>query len=206
MVNTFSNIGVFLVATLGILYLFAVLMRFMLQLARADFYNSISRGIVKATNPLLLPLRKVVPGLFGIDMASLILALLVGLVMILACGLLAGSGLYNPLSALLWSLIGCIATVIAVVFVGMLISIIFSWIAPHSGHPALMLLRQLLEPFCAPVRRLIPPLGVIDISPMFVFILLTVADKLLFGLRRWPICPVCLQSVLAYSRFLIAIG
>ncbi|MBB3061031.1 YggT family protein [Microbulbifer rhizosphaerae] len=189
MVNTFSNIGVFLFATLGILYLFAVLLRFMLQLARADFYNPISQGIVKVTNPPLLPLRKVVPGLFGVDMASLVLALLVGWAMILGSGLLAGLGLLNPLSALLWSLLGCLSTVVAVVFVGLLISIVFSWIAPHSGHPALMLLRQLLEPFCAPVRRLIPPLGVIDISPIFVFILLTVVDKLLLGFAQMANMP-----------------
>ena len=189
MVSTFSNIGVFLLATIGILFLFAVLMRFLLQLARADFYNPISQGIVKVTNPLVLPLRKVVPGMFGVDMASLILAALVGTVMIIGCVMLAGGGLVNPLSALLWAVIGCIMTVIAIVFVGMLISIVFSWIAPHSGHPALMLLRQLLEPFCAPVRRLIPPLGMIDISPIFVFILLTVADKLLTGFAQMAHMP-----------------
>ena len=189
MASTFSNIGVFLLATLGILFLFTVLMRFLLQLARADFYNPISQGIVKITNPLLLPLRKVVPGLFGVDMASLVLALIVGALMIIGCGLLAGAGLYNPLSALLWSLIGCTMTVVAIVFVGMLISIIFSWIAPHSGHPVLMLLRQVLEPFYAPVRKVIPPLGMIDISPIFVFILLTVADKLLFGFAQTANMP-----------------
>ncbi len=195
MVNTFSNIGVFLLATLGILYLFAVLLRFLLQLARADFYNPISQGIVKVTNPLLLPLRKLVPGLFGVDMASVVLAILVGWAMILGSGLLAGAGLFNPLSALLWSLIGCVMTVIAIAFVGLLISIVFSWIAPHSGHPALLLLRQLLEPFCAPVRKLIPPLGMIDISPIFVFILLTVADKLLFGFAQMANMPAFVYSL-----------
>lgn len=195
MVSTFSNIGVFLVATIGILFLFAVLMRFLLQLGRADFYNPISQGIVKVTNPLLLPLRKVVPGVFGIDMASLVLALLVGWLMIICCGLLAGVGLFNPLSALLWSLLGCVSTVIAIVFVGMLISIIFSWIAPHSGHPALMLLRQVLEPFYAPVRKVIPSLGMIDISPIFVFILLTVADKLLLGFAQMANMPAFVYSL-----------
>ena len=195
MVSTFSNIGVFLLATLGILFLFTVLMRFLLQLGRADFYNPISQGIVKITNPLLLPLRKVVPGVFGIDMASLVLALLVGWLMIIGCGLLAGVGLFNPLSALLWSLLGCISTVIAIVFVGMLISIIFSWIAPHSGHPALMLLRQVLEPFYAPVRKVIPQLGMIDISPIFVFILLTVADKLLLGFAQMANMPAFVYNL-----------
>ncbi|SDK74362.1 YggT family protein [Microbulbifer yueqingensis] len=182
--NTFSNIGVFLVATLGILYLFAVLLRFLLQLARADFYNPISQGVVKVTNPLLLPLRKVIPGLLGVDMASLVLALLVGWLMIIVCGLMIGVGVVNPLGALLWALLGCLSTLIAIVFVGMLVSIVFSWIAPQSNHPALLLLHQLLEPFMGPVRKVIPPLGMIDISPIFVFILLTVADKLLLGVAQ----------------------
>lgn len=195
MANTFSNIGVFLFATLGILYLFAVLLRFLLQLARADFYNPISQGIVTVTNPFLLPLRKVVPGLFGIDMASLVLALLVGAVMIIGSALLAGLGLINPLSALLWSLLGCAMTVVAIIFVGMLISIVASWIAPRSINPALNLLRQLLEPFYAPVRRVVPPLGMIDISPIFVFILLTVADKLLFGFAQMANMPAFVYNL-----------
>ena len=201
MVNTFSNIGVFILATLGILFLFTVLLRFMLQLARADFYNPLSQGIVKITNPLLRPLRKLVPGLFGIDMASLVLALLVGWVMIIGAGFLAGAGMLNPLSALLWSFLGCIMTLIAILFVGMLISIVVSWVAPHSSHPALMLLRQLLEPLYAPVRKIIPPLGVIDISPIFIFILLTVADKLLVGFAQSAQMPQLVYNLFWHIPF-----
>lgn len=201
MVSTFGNIGVFLLATLGILFLFTVLLRFLLQLARADFYNPISQGIVKITNPLLLPLRKLVPGLFGLDMASVVLAVLVGWVMILGCGALAGAGLLNPLYALLWSLLGCISTVLAVVFVGLLISIVFSWIAPHSHHPALVLLHQLLEPFYGPVRKVIPPLGVIDISPIFLFILLKVADMLLSYFAAASKMPALVWSLFWHIPF-----
>lgn len=201
MVSTFSNIGVFILATIGILFLFAVLLRFMLQLARADFYNPLSQGIVKVTNPLLRPLRKIIPGMFGIDMASLVLALLVGWVMIMGSGFLAGVGLLNPLSALLWSLIGCVMTLIAILFVGMLISIVVSWIAPQSSHPALMLLRQLLEPLYGPVRKVIPPLGVIDISPIFIFILLTVADKLLIGFARSASMPQLVYNLFWHIPF-----
>ncbi|WP_444906644.1 YggT family protein [Microbulbifer sp. SSSA008] len=195
MVNTFSDIGVYVVGILGILFLFAVLLRFLLQLGRADFYNPISQGVVKVTNPLLLPLRKVVPGLFGVDMASVVLALIVGWAMIMACAMIAGYGLVNPLSALLWSLIGCVSTVIAMVFVGLLVSIVASWIAPNSGHPILILLHQLLEPFCGPVRRMIPPLGVIDISPIFVFILLTVINRLLIGFAQMANMPAFVYSL-----------
>ncbi|WP_043319755.1 YggT family protein [Microbulbifer sp. HZ11] len=201
MVNTFSNIGVFILATIGILFLFAVLLRFMLQLARADFYNPISQGIVKVTNPLLRPLRKIVPGLFGIDMASLVLALLVAWVMIIGAGFLAGAGMLNPLSALLWAFLGVLMTLIAILFVGMLISIVVSWIAPQSSHPALMLLRQLLEPVYAPVRKVIPPLGVIDISPIFVFILLTVVDKLLVGFAQSANMPQLVYNLFWHIPF-----
>ncbi|WP_231758816.1 YggT family protein [Microbulbifer elongatus] len=201
MVNTFSNIGVFILATIGILFLFAVLLRFMLQLARADFYNPISQGIVKVTNPLLRPLRKIVPGLFGIDMASLVLALLVAWVMIIGAGFLAGAGMLNPLSALLWAFLGVLMTLIAILFVGMLISIVVSWIAPQSSHPALILLRQLLEPVYAPVRKVIPPLGVIDISPIFVFILLTVVDKLLVGFAQSANMPQLVYNLFWHIPF-----
>ncbi|WP_288130012.1 YggT family protein [Microbulbifer sp.] len=201
MVNTFSNIGVFILATIGILFLFTVILRFMLQLARADFYNPISQGIVKITNPLLRPLRKVVPGLFGLDMASIVLALLVGWVMIMGRGFLAGGAILNPLSALLWSLLGCLMTLIAVLFVGMLISIVVSWVAPQSSHPALMLLQQLLEPVYAPVRKIIPPLGVIDISPIFVFILLTVVDKLLVGFAQSAHMPQIVYNLFWHIPF-----
>ena len=201
MVNTFSNIGVFLLATIGILFLFAVILRFMLQVARADFYNPISQGIVKITNPFLRPLRKIVPGLFGLDMASIVLALLVGWVMIMGAGFLAGAGMLNPLSALLWSLLGCLMTLIAILFVGMLISIVVSWVAPQSSHPALILLQQLLEPVYAPVRKVIPPLGVIDISPIFVFILLTVADKLLVGFARSAHMPQLVYNLFWHIPF-----
>ena len=201
MVNTFSNIGVFILATIGILFLFAVLLRFLMQLGRADFYNPISQGIVKVTNPFLRPLRKIVPGLFGIDMASLVLALLVGWLMIIGAGFLAGAGLLNPLSALLWSLLGVLMTLIAILFVGMLISIVVSWVAPQSTHPALMLLRQVLEPVYAPVRKIIPPLGVIDISPIFVFILLTVADKLLVGFAQSAHMPQLVYNLFWHIPF-----
>ncbi|WP_226704616.1 YggT family protein [Microbulbifer elongatus] len=201
MVNTFSNIGVFILATIGILFLFAVLLRFMLQVGRADFYNPISQGIVKVTNPFLRPLRKIVPGLFGIDMASLVLAMLVGWVMIMGAGFLAGAGMLNPLSALLWALLGVLMTLIAILFVGMLVSIVVSWVAPQSTHPALMLLRQVLEPVYAPVRKIIPPLGVIDISPIFVFILLTVADKLLVGFAQSAQMPQLVYNLFWHIPF-----
>src|SRR5690606_41638723 len=75
--TTLADMAIFLIRTIGSLYLLIVLLRFLLQLVRADFYNPISQGISAATNPVLLPLRRVIPGIYGIDLASLVLAFFV---------------------------------------------------------------------------------------------------------------------------------
>ncbi len=172
--NTLAQIGILIVQTLGGLYLLIVLLRFLLQVARADFYNPMSQFIVKATNPLLLPLRRVIPGLFGIDLACLLLALAVEFLTVFLCILFA-TGFINPLLVLAWSVIGLLSFVIYIFYVCMIVMIVLSFIAPHTRHPAALLVMQLVRPICAPFQRLIPPLGGFDISPIFVFLLLNIA-------------------------------
>ncbi|MDP3365837.1 MAG: YggT family protein, partial [Pseudomonas sp.] len=72
---------IYIIQTLGSLYLLIVLLRFILQLVRADFYNPLSQFIVKATQPLVTPLRRIIPGFAGLDLASLVLAILVQLLL-----------------------------------------------------------------------------------------------------------------------------
>lgn len=175
--NPLSQIGIMLVTTLGGLYLLVVVLRFLLQVARADFYNQLSQFIVKATNPLLLPLRRVIPGLFGIDLACLVLALGVQFVTVFLGMLLVG--LVNPLVTLLWSVLGIASMVTYIYFVCLIAMAILSWVAPYTRHPAAVLAVQLVRPICAPVQRLIPVIGGIDISPMFVFLFLQVVRMLI---------------------------
>ena len=114
----------FLIQTAAGLFLFAVIMRFLLQICRADFYNPISQTIVKVTDPLLKPLRKVVPGFAGIDFAALVLALAIQFLSISALLLLYGVGLINPLTILAWSVIGIAALIVRFYFfaiIGMII-------------------------------------------------------------------------------------
>lgn len=177
--NTLAQMAIYLIKTIGSLYLLLVILRFLLQLVRADFYNPISQGISKATNPLLLPLRRVIPGLYGVDLASLVLALLVQWVTFQLILLVAGYGLFNPLLLLGWGLVGILAMLTAIYFWGMIIYIIASWVAPFSHNPALLLLRQLIEPVMAPIRRIIPPLGPIDISPIFLILGLNMINSFL---------------------------
>ncbi len=177
--NTLAQMAIYLIKTLGSLYLLLVILRFLLQLVRADFYNPISQGISKATNPLLLPLRRVIPGLYGVDLASLVLALLVQWVTFQLILLVAGYGFFNPLLLLGWGVVGILAMLTAIYFWGMLIYIIASWVAPFSHNPALVLLRQIIEPVMAPIRRVIPPLGPIDISPIFLILALNLINRFL---------------------------
>lgn len=172
------EVGILLVKSLVGLYLLLVILRFLLQLVRADFYNPISQFIVKATNPLLVPLRKFIPGYGGIDIASILLAFLIQAAAILAIVLLVN---YQPDFGLIaaWSLIGLIGLVLKVYFWGLLVTVIASWIAPSSYNPALILINQILEPAMKPIRKLLPDMGGIDISPIIMFITIQVLEILL---------------------------
>lgn len=129
--DALSQIGILLVSTLFSMYLLIVILRFSLQLARADFYNPMSQFIVKATNPLLLPLRKVIPGLFGLDIASLVLAYLIYSVAVAALLMLAGFGLHVGF-ILTSAFVGLLAFIVNLYFWLLIIMIIASFIAPTS--------------------------------------------------------------------------
>ena len=174
-----GNVGVLLVQTLGGLYLLAILLRFLLQIARADFYNPFTQAIVKVTDPAVRIFRRFIPGYRGIDFASLALAFIVQC--IATALLITLSGFAIPGVALLvtWSVLGLLSFVLNIYFWSMIVSIIASFIAPFSAHPALSLIRQLTEPLMAPFRRLLPSMGGLDLSPIFVFLALQIIRTVL---------------------------
>ena len=169
-----NEIATYLLQTVLSLYLVAMLLRFLLQLVRADFYNPISQFLVKITNPLVIPLRRVLPGYGGIDVASLVLALLIQLIAIVSMLALHGAGMPGVVQLVLWSVLGVVGLLVNIYFFALLAMIILSWIAPGSGHPALHLLYQITEPVMAPFRKMLPPMGGMDFSPILVFILINV--------------------------------
>ena len=172
--NALNEILGYLVQTVLGLYLLAMLLRFVLQLVRADFYNPICQFLVKITNPLVIPLRKVIPGFGGMDMASLLLALLLQLAGIVALLLINGLGLPNILLLLAWSALGIIGLLVNIYFFALLAMIILSWVAPGSNHPAIYLLFQITEPIMAPFRKALPAMGGMDFSPILLFILINI--------------------------------
>jgi len=185
-VNPFlTEAGILLVEVVFGLYLLAVLLRFLFQLARADFYNPISQFLVAFTNPLLKPLRRLIPGLYGIDLASLVLLLVLKCVELYLLLLLGGV-------AVQWLPIVAAATVdllrltLNVYFFAILIRVILSWFMPYGIHqnPAGSLLVSLTEPLLRPARRLIPPIGGLDLSPIAVIVVLQLMQLALAHLIR----------------------
>jgi YggT family protein len=164
-----SQVGMLLINTVGSILLLIVMLRFLLQLVRADFYNPISQFIVKATNPVLIPLRRVIPGFGGLDIASLVLAYGVQVIFMAGALLVMGYGLPWA-NIVVWSLVAIFALIIKVYFWGMLITVIASWIAPNSYNPALILINQILEPVIRPIRQKMPDMGGLDLSPIVILL------------------------------------
>jgi YggT family protein len=173
-----------IVETVGGLYMTAMLLRFMLQLARADFYNPISQFIVKATNPPLIRARRIIPGFMGVDVASLVLAAVIKYA-IFIIPMLPLYGLNIPFLILIpASLLAVIGSIAGLFFVIVLASIITSWVAPQSHHPAIMLIRQLAQPAMSPFQKLLPPIGGLDLSPILFFLSLQVLVVLMVAIAH----------------------
>lgn len=160
----------FLVDTLLSLYAMVVLLRFLLQMVRADFYNPLSQFVVRATNPLLRPLRKVIPGVWGIDFAALLLTYLIMLLTVALLAAIAGASL--PLLALLgYALLKTMLLVIHLYFFTILVQVILSWVSP-GWSPVAAVLYTINAPLLRPVQKILPSMGGLDLSPLLVIILL----------------------------------
>lgn len=177
--NNITLAGQFLINTLFGLYIGAVLLRFLLQAVRADYYNPLAQIVVKLTNPLLLPLRRIIPGWRKLDLAALVLAYLLALLNLALVVLL-----YGAMPALLPWLLGGLLRLLLILLnlytFTILIQALMSWLSP-GYHPVMGALASVNEPLLRPVRRLIPPLGGLDLSPLFVLLGLQVVRILLAG-------------------------
>ncbi len=174
--NYLSDGGIFVVQTLCGLIVLALNLRFLMQISRANYYNPIAQGLVKATNPLISPFRAVLPVIGRIDLANLMAAWVCQTLGIVLTMLLATGTPFMPVY-LLWSVVAIIASVLNLYFFALLILVIASWLAPYSANPALELVREITEPICAPVRRIIPALGGLDFSIIVIFIGLSLLEN-----------------------------
>ncbi len=179
-----------IINTLFDLYILLVLMRFLLQMLRADFYNPISQFIVKLTTLPLKILRRLIPSIAGQDTASIVLCL----VLIYAKYLLMRAlsipavnigSVMAPIGGASYAglLVFCVADLIALVLtiflVAVIIKVILSWVSPGQYNPVIGLVHKLAEPVLKPIRKLIPPMGGLDLSPLFATLLILVAKMLI---------------------------
>lgn len=178
MTENFSNAGVYLIQTFFGIYFILIMVRFLMQVARVDFYNPLCQGIVKITDPAIKPLRRILPTVRGVDFATLTVAFVVQLIAVALVMLIVGGYPFLP-EYIAWVFLGMFSIIFDIYFFALLIMVISSWIAPYSNHPALTLINQLTEPLCKPARKLLPPMGGIDFSIILVFVFISLIDNFL---------------------------
>jgi len=178
----FTNAGQFLLNVFFGLYIFAVLLRFLLQLVRADFYNPIAQLLVAITNPPLKPLRRAIPGLYGIDLASVVLLLLLEIIYQTLRATLLNQPLL-PATLLVNGVFDLLHNTLNIFLFGILIVVILSWLNPYPNSLS-QLLGRLTGPVLRPVRQILPPFSGIDLSPMVAMVVIVLAQMALPYLER----------------------
>lgn len=175
--NAFSNVGVFLIDTIISLYIGLIMIRFLLATSRADFYNPISQFIVQVTNPVLVPLRRLIPSTGRIDSASIVLVLALKLIQLTLILLLQGHS--APFFSLLFiAIFQLLETLIYIYLIALIVQAVMSWINPgayQTQNPLVGLLNSLTAPILRPLRQIVPNIGIVDITPLVAIILLNVA-------------------------------
>lgn len=183
-ISPLQNALLFTISTIFSIYISIVLFRFMLQLVRADFYNPMAQFVVKATNPILIPLRKIIPGFWGIDWASLVLALILQATELTLSLLTKGFSITTTLSSisglLIWSVGELTDLCLVILLFATFIQIISSWLQQNNYNPITELFSQVTAPIFTPVRRIIPAVGMLDFSPMVV-IFFIILMRMLFA-------------------------
>ena len=173
------------------IYLLAVLLRFLLQVAKADFYNPVSQAVIKITDPMVKVFRTFIPGYRGIDFSTLVLAFLIEAAAICMLIILYGGTIPGVGPIVTWAFVGVVLFIISIYYYAILASIIMSFVMMFSGstnpHPLLLLVWQLTEPVMAPVRKIVPPMGGLDFSPIFIFIAIQLIQNFIlstFGINQ----------------------
>ena len=192
----FSNAAEFLIGIVFGLYILAVMLRFLLQLVRADFYNPVSQFLVKITNPVLRPLRRMIPGVGGIDIASVVVLLTLQCVEMVLIRMLPRYTQPTVPGLFVMAIGQLLGMVVTIFFVSILVQVVLSWVNPQAAdhNPLARLVHQLNEPLLRPLRRVIPSTGGLDLSPLLASIALALAYMLIVQ----PI--IDLGGMLAYPR------
>ena len=173
---------VFIVNAIANLYLLVLLLRFWLPWLRADFRNPLAQAILKLTSPLVIPMRRITPSFGKLDTATVVVAFVVQYLTILLILLLyRQSAGFAPIA--ITALVNLVFLSLRLFALAIVIRVILSWLSPGGYNPATAIIATLTEPVLRPFRRLIPPIGGLDISPIFAMIMLFAASIVVHGLK-----------------------
>lgn len=177
---------VFLLETFFGLFVLALLLRFLLQLVRAPARNPLSQFVAALTDFVVRPARRVIPGLWGYDLSSLVVAWLVQVGLIYTVLLAKGFDFAAPVGVTIVGLIclsgiNLLKTLIYIVLVTTIVQAVLSWVNPYT--PIAPILNAMTRPFLGPFRRHIPPIGGVDLSPLFVLVVCQI-------LLMWPVATL----------------
>jgi len=179
-----SNPLYFIISTILSVACALFAMRFILQAARADFYNPISQGILKFTEPVLSPIRTLIPSYQNLDFAAFIFTWLLKILTVAALFYLGGMDLGTNIGLVVKiGLREMLELFLGIYLIALIILVILSFLAPGNYHPVAVLAQQITEPVLAPVRRVIPPMGGLDFSVLVILmIIMLLRDYLLPGI------------------------
>lgn len=169
--DALQNVGIFLVETLFSLYIGAILIRFLLAVSRANFYNPLSQFLVKITNPVLVPLRRIVPPIGKLDTAAIVLALGLKIIQTFLLVALQSSEASLP-AVFVYAIVDLMRTVINIYIFALIIQAVLSWVGNSYGNPMADILNSLTEPLLRPIRQFVPTIGMVDMSSMVALLLL----------------------------------
>jgi YggT family protein len=178
---TAENPLVFLLRTLLELYTAVLMLRFLLQQVRADFYNPLSQFIVKLTSALVLPARRIVPGIRGYDVATLVLVLGCIVIKVVLVASLSGAR-FGVLDVVLVTMQELLLLIINLFMFAVFVQAILSWVNPDPYHPLASLLRSLTAPVLRPFQQLIKPVSGFDLSPLVALLALQFAKSVVLYL------------------------
>jgi YggT family protein len=168
----------YIIDTLVTLVVITFLLRVLMPIVRADFRNPIGQAVLSVTDPLVRPLRRVLPPAGRVDLASVVALLVVQLLGTALINVLAVGG-FDLGSIVVHAVRGLLHTILQFYTVAILLYALLSWVAPGAYSPASQILTRLCEPLLAPIRRVIPSLGGLDLSALFALIALQALQILL---------------------------
>lgn len=176
----FAAAGSLILYTVFSLIGFLFLMRLLLQLIGANFYNPVCQFFYKATNPVLMPLRKFLPPLGRLDLSAVAVLLLIWVVYVVLSSALFGR-VPNPIAWPVFALAAVLEQLLMLLTFALIIRVVMSFLASDSYHPITPIIVGVTEPMMAPFRRMLPSMGGFDLSPVFAFLMLALARILILA-------------------------